>query len=295
MSIFSKGTRSNVVRLKSNYTWGDEVANPFTNTSFGNFCVENTLVGLGPVTRLLVSFPTLYMNHIKEGYRRNAGMFSSSVATELYNMADKYRFYRISGFKIKLYPKYPVTCIPLATTMGAAPSIAGTTVQLDVPVGTARHTTAMKSVPTIVAGNNAGFAPVYDPASRRSIGFCAGFLNYSGIPFSSLTDNDLLKYLNSNFKRIVFKGGYQSIYYKCYRNTGDTINGQIDGNTYSNQILIGWRPTDYNADGFRVYDEQGVGILFPFSYRDLTTRYQITITTYFKFLYEKGLRVSNND
>lgn len=297
MSLFSPGTRPNLVRHKSVVIFPDQSSNPFNTSAYGPFVSEVTLAGVGRCTRLLISFPTIYKNYINPGVATQSSSYYSSVAKALYkDYADKYRFWRISGFKVKFYPKYNVAAVPVATTVGQAPSIAGTSYNLDVPI---MNEDGYEN--PLVSGLYNFYPPALSGAARKSIGFAAPFLGVSSHPFVSLTENDLMKYMNSNFKKIVFNGKYQSIYYKCYRGTADTISGSIapdgsGGSTTTSQILVGWRPCVYSeTTGFAQFDEQGLAILCPFNYRDLNTRYTISVTTYFKFLYEKGPRVSNVD
>lgn len=295
MSIFSRGARPNYVRHKSTIIFPDQETNPFNIEAYGRFIAQVVVPGVGTCTRMLISFPTVYMNYIHPADANQSTALYGSVAKSLYNeYADKYRYWRISGLKIKFYPKYNVVATTMYPRYQTSISIPGTStgVTTSIPVGGQYGFTGAYDPPLEAAG----IRTEYDPVARKSIGFASPFLTLSSQPFINTTNNDLMKYMNSNFKKLIFKGGYQSIYYKFYRNTGDSVVGAKQGDSQSQQILVGWRPTGYSTPtGFAVYDEQGLALLLPFSYRDLNTRYSISITFYFKFLYEKGPRVSTVD
>lgn len=290
LSLFSKGSRPNYVRTKINLLIPDLPTIPFAESEarWGTPIVEQVLYGLGPCTVFYITYGTLFKNYIKQ-----QNTYWASVFKQLYeDYADKYRYYRISGVKIKFYPKYNVMSTTMYPTYQTSLTLPGTStgVTTNLPVGGDYGSTG-----TIDTGLAAlGIKTEYDPVSRKSIGFAAPFLSISSKPFSSPTNNDLQKYMNSNYRKLIFKGGYQSVYCKFYRGTADSLAQSAAGGGQSTQILVGWRPTvwaggDSNDYGFHSYDEQGLAVLCPFRYRDLNTRYSISITFYFKFLYEKGV------
>lgn len=287
LSIFSKGSRPNYVRTKVNLIIPDVATNPFnpSDARWGEALHEDVVYGLGPVSIFYISYGPLFKNYIKASDK-----YWESVHKQLYNdYADKYRYYRISGVKIKFYPKYNVPAVPFVPTYTTSlQEIGGVSVQL--PIGGDYGPTG--TIDTALAATN--IKPEYDPVSRKSIGFAAPYLSISSKPFSSLTHNDLPKYMNSNYRKLIFKGGYQSVYCKFYRGTADTLSQSAAGGGTSSQVLVGWRPTTWSGGdstdyGFHSFDEQGLAVMVPLNWRSLNIRYTVSITFYFKFLYEKGV------
>lgn len=275
LSIYSSynGLKPHFIRRKTVFPLSYNKTFYTSNEENGVFVKEGEISNYGNVTVFYIGFH-FYLNYC------NTDTYSPQY-NAMNEYVKEYRWYKLTGVKITFIPRIA----PIAAPIAGSVSTSNQSLTNTIPGVKGFVSTSQSTANQLLTGG-----PFYDDINMQSVGFAVPYLGHASRPWTTSV-TDINKYYESGYKRLRFQPNRAtSIYYRCYGGTSDNTGGnpQPSSDVLSDQIILGWRPT-ISSRGYPLhYDEQGLAVMVPLSWTNITVRYTVYVTLYTKFLFYKG-------